>query len=458
MRNKDGKAIIVVLILLIIILASLFLWYLAIMKHFGLGGEKTDDASPPPGTTDTSPDADPDATDPDDPDTTPDNGDPQGDDQNGDMTASGDFDIIMLSIADEFPDIQKELSTIALDYNCAAVSLVVYNGDTGEYFTYEFGNSNLETRDKVTSYTKFRIASLSKLVTAICVLTLVDDGYVSLDTDVSNYFGYEVKNPHFPDTPITTRMLLNHTSSLFDSGAFLASRDRESSESVRYLLELGSSFRRNQPGSLFEYSNFGYAVLGSLCERVTGKSLDTYAGEIIFDPLGIDAAYVPRNLRDTDNIAVIYDDSHEVTQSVAAQLAISESDTPGHDMHLAHVSLTISAVDYAKILVILGNGGQLGDVSILSPELVMQINVTNVDGVTFKQGLATRYSVGDFIPREGFYWHTGSSFGTFTQYNYKLSPNRGVVVITTGAAITRLPSGMIDVCTDLSKAAWKVFG
>jgi len=455
MRNRDGKAIIAILILLIIILASLFLWYLAIMKHFGLGGEKTDDASPPPGTTDTSPDTDPDAT---DPDTAPDDGNPQGGDPDGDMLTPGDFDITLLSIATEFPDIQRELSSIALDYNCAAVSLVVYNGDTGEYFTYEFGNSNLETRDKVTSYTKFRIASLSKLVTAICVLTLVDDGYVSLDMDVSNYFGYEVKNPHFPDTPITTRMLLDHTSSIFDSGAFLASRDRESSESVRYLLELGTSFRRNQPGSLFEYSNLGYAVLGSLCERVTGKSLDTYAREVIFDPLGIDAAYVPGNLRDTDNIAVIYDDSHSVTQSVAAQLAISESDTPGHDMHLAHVSLTISAVDYAKILVMLGSGGQLGDVRILSHEQVMQINVTNVDGVTFRQGLATRYSVGDFIPREGFYWHTGSSYGAFTQYVYKLTPNRGVVVITTGAAVTRLPSGMFDVCTDLARAAWEVFG
>jgi len=460
MNNKDGKAIIVILILLIIILASLFLWYLAIMKHFGLGGEPADTISPSPGQTDTPPsgaDTDPDDPDPDD--TSPDDPDPddtQGSDPNGDMTAPRDFDITLLDISKEHPDIHSELNKIAAQYKCAAVSLVVYDTDTGEYFTFEYGNANIETKQKVTSYTKFRIASLSKLITALCVLTLIDEGFVSLDTDVSNYFGYEVKNSNFPETPITVRMLMNHTSSIFDSGAFLVSRDRESSESVRHLLERGSSFRRNRPGTVFEYSNFGYAVLGSLCERVSGKSLDAYAREKIFNPLGIDAAFVPHNLYDTSNIAVLYDDSHSVVQSVSAQLAVRESDTPGHDLHLAHANLTISAVDYAKILVMLGNGGIFDDVKILSSELIEEIHNADVEGASYQQGLATRYSVGDFLPREGFYWHTGSSYGTFAQYVYKLSPNRGVVVITTGAAITRLPSGMIDACTDLSKEAWKV--
>jgi len=463
MNNKDGKAIVAILILLIVILAALFLWYLAIMKHFGLGGDGEDTPSPTPASTDDTPlsdadpsDSDPDDTDQTDPDSDP--GDSQGSDQNGDMASPGAFDFTLFDIKTEHPGIQTQLDDIAKQYGCAAVSLVVYDGKAGEFFTYEFGNANIEERQKVTSYTKFRIASLSKLVTAVCVLTLVDEGYISLDTDVSNYFGYEVRNPHFPDTPITVRMLMNHTSSLFDSGSFLVSRDRESSESVRYLLERGSSFRRNNPGSIFEYSNFNYGVLGSLCERVTGKSLDTYSREVIFNPLEIDAAYVPRNLNDTSNIAVSYDDSHSVTQSVAVQLAIAQSDTPGHDLHLAHANLTISAADYAKILVMLGNGGELGGVRILSPELVAEIHKTDVAGTPYDQGLATRYSVGDFLPREGFYWHTGSSYGNFTQYVYKLSTNRGVVVITTGASVTRLPSGMTDVCTDLAKAAWKVFG
>jgi len=457
MRNKDGK-IGIIIVLVLIILTALAAWFFAITRHFNLLEFplfQSDDSEPAviPGEV-TPPD---DGADPDNPDD-PDTGDMAHSGQNGDITAPKEFDINILSIAAEFPDLFGQLNDVASDYNCAAVSLVVYDGDTGDYFTYEYGNANISESIKVATGTKFRIASLSKLVTAICALTLVDEGLIGLDIDVSNYFGYEVKNPHFPDTPITARMLMQHTSSIFDSGAFLVSRDNESSESVRYLIERGSSFRRNKPGTLFEYSNFGYAILGSLCERVTGKSLDTFAREVIFDPLGIDAAFVPKNLHDTQSIAVLYDDRHEVIQTVVAQLAVTESDTPGHDLHLAHANLTISAVDYAKILAMLGGGGELDGVRILSSELVNQMHDADVDAVSYNQGLATRYSVGDFIAREGFYWHTGSSHGSFSQNVYKLSPNRGVVVITTGAAVQRLESGMIDVCNDLSKAAWKVFG
>ncbi|MCL2627555.1 MAG: serine hydrolase [Oscillospiraceae bacterium] len=476
MNNKDGKVGIII-VLTIIILVALGAWFLAISKHFGLlelptaeptpAGDQSpapDNPTPPAGgvagTDDPTGSTDPeDPTDPtghEDPDD-PNAGDPHtGPD--GDISTPRVLDITQLSISSEYSAINAALDAIAKDYKCAAVSLVVYDGAKKEYYTYEYGNANIEARQRVTSQTKFRIASLSKLVTAICALTLVDDGFIDLDTDISNYFGYEVKNPHFPDTPVTTRMLMQHTSSIFDSGAFLVSRDNNSTESVRYLIERGSSFRRNKPGSLFEYSNFGYAVLGALCERVSGKSLDTFAKEVLFDPLGIDAAFVPKNLNNTDNIAVMYDDRHNVTQSIIAQLAVTQTDTPGHDLHLAHANLTISALDYAKILSMIGNNGELDGVRILPSNLVNEMHKTNVKGFSYDQGLATRYSVGDFLPREGFYWHTGSSFGLFSQYDYKISPNRGVVVVTTGASITRLSSGKIDVCNDLAKAAWKVFG
>ena len=463
MNNKDGKAGIII-VLTIIILAALAAWFFAITKHFGLlelpdsqgDGPTTIIPVQTPAVT-----SDPgDLTDPDEPDPgdsiDPSGSDYQGD-QSGDISTPRVLDIDLLSIASEHPDISKQLNTLAAQYNCAAVSLVVYDGSKGEFFTYEYGNANISTGEKVKTDTKFRIASLSKLVTAICVLTLVDENLIGLDLDISNYFGYEIKNPHFPDTPITARMLLQHTSSIFDSGAFLVSRDNESSESVRYLLDRGSSFRRNKPGTIFEYSNFGYAVLGALCERVSGQSLDTFAREVLFDPLGIDAAFVPKYLHNTDSIAVLYDNTHAATQSVAAQLAVDESDTPGHDLHLAHANLTISAVDYAKIMTMIGSGGELDGVKILSSGIVSEMHKTNVTGYSYDQGLATRYSLGDFLPNEAFYWHTGSSDGAFSQYLYKISPDRGVVVITTGAAIARLSSGMIDVCNDMSQAAWKIF-
>ncbi|PNB53250.1 serine hydrolase, partial [Pseudomonas sp. FW305-130] len=61
-----------------------------------------------------------------------------------------------------------------------------------------------------------RIASISKLVTAIAVLRLVEQHRRDLDTDVSTWLGYKLRNPAFADRPITLRLLLSHRSSLTD--------------------------------------------------------------------------------------------------------------------------------------------------------------------------------------------------------------------------------------------------
>ena len=363
----------------------------------------------------------------------------------------------VIPIADDFPQLHEELNEIASQYNAVAVSVTAFDGQTGEYFTYEFGHADKEAGRRVNVDTKFRIASLAKLTTVICTMVLVDDGLIDLDADISIYLGYEVVNTNFPGDAITTRMLMQHTSSIFDSGAFQTSRDRNTSESIRFLLERGSSFRiSSRPGTDFEYTNFGYSVLAAVCENVAGMSLDAFAREILFDPLGIDASYVLANQRDTDNIAVIYNDRHEVTFSLQEQLEIGESGLLGHDLHLAQGNLTISTIDYARILAMLGNGGIYNNNRILSPASVRAIHDANVEGVTYHQGLATRYSVGDFIHDEGFFWHTGSAYGTFSQYIYSHTnnTNRGVVVVTTGARTDREENGMVSICTDMSATLW----
>jgi len=362
----------------------------------------------------------------------------------------------IIGIATEYRELYQELNTIAAQYNCISASLTAFDNTTGEYFTYVYGQADVSTGRPLGVDTKIRIASLAKLTTVICAMVLVDDNRIDLDLDISIYLGYEVQNTHSPGTPITTRMLMQHTSTIFDSGAFQQSRDRGSTESLRVLLERGSSFRRNQPGSQFEYTNFGYSVLGAVIENVAGKSLDTFAREVLFDPLDIDAAYVPNKMHDTENIAVIYNDNHVVTRSLQSQLDTVESELLGHDLHLAQGNLTISTIDYAKILAMLSNGGVWGDVRILSLKAVRSIHDANVEGVAYDQGLATRHSTGDFIPDEGFYWHTGSAYGMFSQYvcSDSANTNRGIVVATVGADTGRESNGMVSICTEMSILTW----
>ena len=75
-----------------------------------------------------------------------------------------------------------------------------------------------------------RIASISKLVTTIAVMRLVERGTLNLDADVSRWLGYPLRNPAFPDTPITLRLLLSHRSSLTDR--------------IDYVLPLDADMRR----------------------------------------------------------------------------------------------------------------------------------------------------------------------------------------------------------------------
>jgi len=453
MRNKDGKAGVAILILAIIILLAAVPWYFLIVGNLNSGGinlfrpkETEEPAESVPDPSDNDPDDQE-----DEPETPPEEDGPE---HGPGHSLPHEDTVIYMRTANQ--EVFNELAEFAEELNAAAVSLVLFDGDTGEYYPFEYGYADLDDNRSVNINTKFRVASLAKLTTAISAMVLVDEGLLDLDTDISVYLGYEVKNTNFPGTAITARMLMQHTSSIFDSGAFQVSRDRNTSESVRFLLERGSSFRRNEPGSNFEYSNFGYAILGAICENVSGETLDTLSREVLFDPLGIDAAYVPENLTDNNNIAVIYNENHVVTRSVASQLSVTESGILGDDLHLAQGNLTISALDYARVLTMLGNGGVLHGVRVLSTNSVREIFDSTVEGDGYTQGLATRYSPDGFIPGEGFFWHTGSGFGLLAQYLYSAEPgvNRGVVVVTTGVTSNREPSGMVSICNDLSKIAW----
>ena len=451
MRNRDGKAGIVIIILLgIIILIVLVPWYFIVMRN--LNSSETDMNNPAQSEetfeTET---------------VTPAEEEQPYIETNVPPEEEREPDRLIIfreketDIATEFPALNSELNSVALMHNTVAASLVVYNGETGEYFTYVYGFADSGERRPVNPQTKFRVAALAKLTTVICAMALVDEELLDLDMDISVYLGYEVSNTNHPGTVITTRMLMQHTSSIFDSGAFQMARDRNSSDSLRTLLERGSSFRRSQPGTSFEYTNFGYAVLGAICENISGKSLDTLARDVIFEPLGIDAGYVPGNLKNTEDIAVIYNEMHVETYSLESQLEIKESSQLGQDLHLAQGSLTISAVDYARILAMLGNGGVLRGTRVLSEESVRDIHNTTVEAEGFRQGLATRYSRDDILPDEGFYWLTGGAYGTFSQYISTTAENmnRGVVVVTTGATTDRDTNGMVSLCTSMMTLVWE---
>src|SRR2546430_4327122 len=84
----------------------------------------------------------------------------------------------------------------------------------GELASFADGIADPPSGRRVTADDPVRVASVSKMVTAIGVMELVDQGRLDLNSDVSRWLGWPLRNPNFPDRPISLSMLLSHTSSV----------------------------------------------------------------------------------------------------------------------------------------------------------------------------------------------------------------------------------------------------
>lgn len=133
-----------------------------------------------------------------------------------------------------------------------------------------------------------RIASISKLIVALGVMRLVEAGTLDLDSDVSRWLGHPVRNPAFPDRPVTLRLLLSHRSSIRDG--------------IDYALPLGTTLEdalakpeawdaEHGPGDFYRYANLNFPVVASVMEKATGERFDRLMARLVFAPLRIDACF-----------------------------------------------------------------------------------------------------------------------------------------------------------------------
>lgn len=152
--------------------------------------------------------------------------------------------------------------------------------------------------------TIYLIGSVTKTITATALLQLYDQGYYDLDEDINNYLPFSLRNPNHPDIPITFRMILSHTSSIYDyciykpAGLLDFIRSRPYQDNVcewiqEVLLPTGSLYKedywlKTAPGKKATYSSVGFLVAGALVEQISGKKIDEYCEQNIFEPMGMD--------------------------------------------------------------------------------------------------------------------------------------------------------------------------
>lgn len=209
-------------------------------------------------------------------------------------------------LATAFPEIQRIVTSFIERAHVpgAAVGVIV---DGELVFSTGVGLRDRATNAPATPDSIFRIASMTKSFTAASILKLRDEGRVSLDDPAERYVP-ELKSLAYPtkDSPrITIRHLLSHSEGFPEDNPWgdrqLARTDAVMSEWMRGGIPFSTS-----PGTAYEYSNYGFAILGQIVARVSGQPYATYLKTNILDPLGMSSTKLEVSAVPADRIAKGY--------------------------------------------------------------------------------------------------------------------------------------------------------
>lgn len=133
-----------------------------------------------------------------------------------------------------------------------------------------------------------RVASISKLVVALGVMRLAEHGKLDLDRDVGLYLGWQVRNPAFPDAPVTMRQLLSHRSGLRDKVDYIVPLDGDLSV---VMAKREAWEEKYPPGAYFAYANINSPLIAATMEAATGERFDRLMARLVLEPLKLDACY-----------------------------------------------------------------------------------------------------------------------------------------------------------------------
>jgi len=290
----------------------------------------------------------------------------------------------------------------------------------------EEGKVALQTSDM------FRIASISKSFSASAIMQLAEKKKLSLDDDASDLIGFKVRNPKFPDTVITLRMLLSHTSSLNDSEGYFTLDAINPSKNPNW----EKVYNQYEPGKGYQYCNLNFNMVGTIIEKYSGERFDRYVKKHILDPLGLYGGY---NVNELDNsrFATLYAysrDSAKFSPSPAAYTSRKEelaSYQMGYSTPIFSPTggMKISVPDLARYMIMHMNygKGEMGRIISKKSAQEMQTPLSTEENY----GLAL-WKTDQLISGVELTGHTGSAYGLYSAMFFDPEKKYGFVVITNG--------------------------
>ncbi|MFZ2053485.1 MAG: serine hydrolase domain-containing protein [Candidatus Aminicenantales bacterium] len=260
-----------------------------------------------------------------------------------------------------------------------------------------FGLADIDKKRPVTSDTIFSVGSVSKTVTLAAFMLLWEQGRCALDDDINEYLSFPVRNPRFPDKPITLRMLLSFTAGIFDVD-FEAGQNRlgfleenqdskmPAEQALREFLVPGGkyyldkNYLESAPGERYAYSNSSYSLIGCLVERLSGRPFWDYCREEIFVPLRMnDSSWRLADLN-RDRFAYAY----------IKESGLMKKEEPATWPGYMDGGLRTTVKDFGNFLIMMMNRGRFEGRQILKPETVdATLALQNLKGAPQGRGFPT---------------------------------------------------------------------
>lgn len=326
-----------------------------------------------------------------------------------------------------------------------------------------FGQAVHEPAIELNGNSVFRIASITKTVVTIALMQLVDQGLVDPDVNVSEYLGWEFRNPKRHEEVITLRHLMSHTSGIRDGegyGNFIGDMF-EDQLPIRALFHADGShftddmFADHSPGEYFSYSNSAWSLVATVIELTSNQRLDHYAIEHIFEPLGMNASFNVTDF-DPDEFATLYRLRDEVWTpqldyyiEEGPQERAYEGYIPGHNglLYGPQGNLRIDTKSLTTLALTLMNGGEKDGVRILDSATVDEMtrskwlydgsNGDTWDNFWMSYGLGihqmtNRPGMDMIFPDRTMWGHAGIAYGLLSNMYVDPETKSGVIFITNG--------------------------
>ena len=324
------------------------------------------------------------------------------------------------------------------------VTLIARDGKIVDLRTYGF--RDLEARLPMERDTLFRMASMTKMVTAVAVLTLYDDEKIGLDDPVSKYLpafeqmrvvtgGDEAHPKSETARPITIRHLLTHTSGIAVGGPHAEILKTRYGHALvpdypvlkDLVKEISQLELCNQPGDAIHYGG-GFEVLGYLVEVVSGRPFDAYVRERVTGPLGMNDTFFQVPKEKQPRLAQTY--VHEGKKLSRRNSSTLPYYLGGVGCPRGSSGLVSTADDFARFGQMLLNGGELGGVRILRAKTVQMMTsdqlATLKEKNTFQQpfesygfGVSVRLPVSDAPPGSPGQFGWSGAWTTYCSMNPK---------------------------------------